>query len=67
MEQQDLKHTLSDVGNRVGRISSEARELTNEYTHRPSDMELRQRTIEADDGAAALYPFVKEERSELVW
>jgi hypothetical protein len=29
MEQQDLKHTLSDVGNRVGRIGSEARELTN--------------------------------------
>lgn len=45
----------------------EARELTNEYTHRPSsDGEVRQRTIEADDGAAALYRFLKEEQSELV-
>lgn len=45
----------------------EARELTNESTHRPSyDVGLRQRTIEADDDAAALYQFVREEQSELV-
>jgi hypothetical protein len=45
----------------------EARELTNEYTHRPSyDVELRQRTIEADDQETALFRFVREEQSELV-
>lgn len=37
----------------------EARELTNASPH-------RQRTIEADDDAAALERFVREEESELV-
>ena len=45
----------------------EARELTSEYTHRPSyDVELRQRTIEASNDAEALDRFVREEQSELV-
>lgn len=45
----------------------ETRELTNEYTHRPSyDVELRQRTIEASDTTDALYRYVREESSELV-
>lgn len=45
----------------------ETRELTNEYSHSPSyDGEVRQRTIEADDGTDALYRYVREEASELV-
>lgn len=45
----------------------EARELTNEYTQRPPyEVELRQRTIEADNDTDALHRFVREEQSELV-
>jgi predicted RNA-binding Zn-ribbon protein involved in translation (DUF1610 family) len=45
----------------------EARELTNEYTHRPSyDVEVRQLTVEADDPENAISQFVLENASELV-
>lgn len=45
----------------------EARELTNEYTHRPSyDVELRRITVEASDAGAAITQFVRQNESELV-
>jgi hypothetical protein len=45
----------------------EARELTNEYTHRPSfDGELRSMTVEASDAGEAISQFVEENQSELV-
>lgn len=45
----------------------ETRELTNEYTHRPSyDVELRRTTVEADDAGAAITQFVRQNESELV-
>lgn len=45
----------------------EARELTNEYTHRPSyDVELRRTTIEAPTPDEAISRFVREHDSELV-
>ena len=45
----------------------EARELTNEYTHRPpSDANPRRTTIEAVGPDEAISEFVRQERSELV-
>ena len=45
----------------------EARELTNEYTHRPSiDAELRQTTIEAGDHEEAISSFLQQNALELV-
>ena len=45
----------------------EARELTSEYTHRPSfDCELRRTTVEALDASAAISEFVRQQESELV-
>lgn len=45
----------------------EARELTNEYTHRPTfDMQPRRTTIEAMDADEAITEFVRQQRSELV-
>jgi hypothetical protein len=45
----------------------EARELTSEYTHRPSyDVTPRHRIIEASNDLEALIRFVREESSELV-
>ena len=45
----------------------EARELTNEYTHRPAfDGELRRMTVEARDPGDAISQFVSENQSELV-
>ncbi len=45
----------------------EARELTNEYTHRPSlDGEPRRTTIEAHDADEAISQFVVQNASELV-
>lgn len=45
----------------------ETRELTSEYTHRPSfDVELRRMTVEAEDAGAAITQFVRENHSELV-
>lgn len=45
----------------------EARELTNEYTNRPSyDVELRRTTIEATDADDAISRFVQQHESELV-
>jgi hypothetical protein len=45
----------------------EARELTNEYTHRPSgDAELARTSIEAADPTEALTQFVRRHSSELV-
>lgn len=45
----------------------ETRELTNEYTHRPSfDVELRRTTVEAEDAGAAISQFVSQNDSELV-
>jgi len=45
----------------------EARELTNEYTHRPAfDASPRRTTIEATDADEAISQFVQQERSELV-
>ena len=45
----------------------EARELTNEYTHRPSyDVKSRRTVIEADDEDEAISQFVRESECELV-
>lgn len=45
----------------------EARELTNEYTHRPAyDVESRRVTIEAGDAGEAISQFVRESHAELV-
>jgi hypothetical protein len=45
----------------------EARELTNEYTHRPSfDRPLHRTTVEAGCPDEAISHFVRENRSELV-
>ncbi|HEX7153797.1 MAG TPA: hypothetical protein VF618_20075 [Thermoanaerobaculia bacterium] len=45
----------------------EERELTNEYTHRPSfDVQTRRTTIDARDADDAISRFVLETQSELV-
>lgn len=45
----------------------EARELTNEYTHRPAyDVESRRMTVEADDAGEAISQFVRDSEAELV-
>ena len=45
----------------------EARELTNEYTHRPSvDVKSRRTVIEAEDADEAISRFVRDNESELV-
>lgn len=45
----------------------EARELTNEYTHRPAfDGESRRTVIDATDAGEAITQFVKESELELV-
>ena len=45
----------------------EARELTNEYTHRPTyDVESRRTVIEASDADEAISRFVRESECELV-
>lgn len=49
------------------RYTIEARELTSEYTHRPSiDGEPRRTTIEASDADDAISKFVRLDRAELV-
>ena len=45
----------------------EARELTNEYSHRPSfDVELQRTSVEAKDADDAISRFVQESELELV-
>ncbi len=45
----------------------EARELTNEYTHRPMyDVEARRTVIEAGDADEAITQYVRESEAELV-
>lgn len=45
----------------------EARELTNEYTHRPAyDVESRRMTVEACDADEAITQYVRECEGELV-
>lgn len=45
----------------------EARELTNEYTHRPSyDVQSRRTVVEADDADQAISQFVRDSECELV-
>lgn len=45
----------------------EARELTNEYTHRPAhDVEARRMTVEACDADEAITQYVRECEGELV-
>jgi hypothetical protein len=45
----------------------EARELTNEYTHRPTyDGEARRTTVEAGDAGEAITRYVRESAAELV-
>jgi hypothetical protein len=45
----------------------EARELTNEYTHRPAfDMEARRTVIDAVDADQAITQYVRESEAELV-
>lgn len=45
----------------------EARELTNEYTHRPAyDVESRRMTVEAGDASEAIIQYVRECDGELV-
>ena len=45
----------------------EARELTNEYTHRPTfEVESRRTVVEATDADEAISRFVRESEAELV-
>lgn len=45
----------------------ETRELTNEYTHRPSyDVQSRRTVVEANDADEAINQFVRESAAELV-
>lgn len=45
----------------------EARELTNEYTHRPAyDMESRRTVIDATDADEAINQYVRDSAAELV-
>ena len=45
----------------------EARELTNEYTHRPAyEMESRRTVVEASDADEAISRFVRDSEAELV-
>lgn len=45
----------------------EARELTNEYTHRPAyDGEARRTTVEAGDADEAISRYVRDSAAELV-
>ena len=45
----------------------EARELTNEYTHRPSyDVESRRTVIDAEDADEAISQYVQQSAAELV-
>jgi hypothetical protein len=45
----------------------EARELTNEYTHRPAyDVESKRVTIEAGDAGEAISQYLRESAAELV-
>jgi hypothetical protein len=45
----------------------EARELTNEYTHRPShDVESRRTVVEASDADEAINQYVRASAAELV-
>lgn len=45
----------------------EARQLTSEYTHRPSyDVELRRMTVDASGPNEAISQFVRDNASELV-
>ena len=45
----------------------EARELTNEYTHRPADdVQSRRMTVEASDADEAITQYVRECAGELV-
>ena len=45
----------------------EARELTNEYTHRPAyEVESRRTVVEATDADEAISRFVQESEAELV-
>jgi hypothetical protein len=45
----------------------EARELTNEYTHRPTfDGESRRTVVEASDESEAITQYVRESEAELV-
>ena len=45
----------------------EARELTNEYTHRPTyEVESRRTVVEATDADEAISRFVRESEGELV-
>ena len=49
------------------RYTIEARELTNEYTHRPSyDVESRMTVVEAGDADEAISRYVRESECELV-
>jgi hypothetical protein len=49
------------------RYTIEARELTNEYTHRPSvDASPRHTVVEAQDPDDAISQFLRENSSELV-
>ena len=44
----------------------EARELTSEFTHRPSDEQTHRITVEAGCPDEAIHSFVRDNRSELV-
>lgn len=45
----------------------EARELTNEYTHRPSDdVRSRRTVVDASDADEAISQYVRESKAELV-
>lgn len=58
--------TIEDSEARL-RYTIEARELTNESTHRPSvDARHQRTTVEAQDPDDAISQFVRENRSELV-
>src|SRR5688500_15232364 len=56
-----------EPGRKAVQYTIESRELTNEYTHKPSfDVQPRTTTVEAGDVAEAIHQFVQENESELV-
>jgi hypothetical protein len=66
-----VRRKLQVIGNAAGearlQFTIESRQLTNEYTHRPSfDAETKQTYIEAGSPDDAIGEFVRQNASELV-
>jgi hypothetical protein len=55
------------IGGALLQYTIEARELTNEYTHRPAyDVESRRTVIDATDADEAINQYVRQSAAELV-